>query len=32
MLDLLCVALIVGFFAVAVALMRACESLENEES
>ncbi len=31
MLDLLSIVLIVAFFAVAVGLMRACESLEKEE-
>lgn len=31
MLDLLCVALTVGFFALAVALARGCEALEKEE-
>jgi hypothetical protein len=31
MLDLLCIALIVAFFAAGVVLTRACESLENEE-
>ncbi len=31
MLDLICVVLIAAFFAAAVGLMRACESLEKEE-
>ncbi len=31
MLDLLCVALTVAFFGMAIGLMLACESLEEEE-
>ena len=31
MLDLLCIALTVGFFAAAAGLLRACEHLEKEE-
>ncbi len=31
MMDLLCVALIVGFFVLALALARGCEALEKEE-
>lgn len=31
MLDLICIVVTVAFFAVGVALARACESLEKEE-
>jgi hypothetical protein len=31
MLDILCLALVLGFFAIALALMRGCEALERED-
>jgi len=31
MLDLLCVALVIAFFAIAAALARGCETLERED-